>query len=266
MEEANYTVYKHTSPSEKVYIGITSKTAKERWGRNGIAYKPQTVLWNAICKYGWENIEHDIIASGLGESEAKDLEIALIAECRSMDGRFGYNRTIGGDGTQGWKHTEKQHAALMRNNKGNKYALGCIRSAETKAKISASRKDKAAVAQIGLDGKLIRIFKSVADAAKNVDGSRSNIAACCGGRQLTAYDYQWRYFGEEHSAEKVLKGGKFQPIQIVQLTISGEEVARYDSIKSAAKQFGCGLGRSGIARCLDGRAHKAYGYMWQYAG
>lgn len=59
-----------------------------------------------------------------------------------------------------------------------------------------------------------------------------------------------------------MKGGKCQPVQIVQLTKDGEEVARFDSIKSAAKHFGCGDGRSGISACLNGKAHTAYGYRW----
>lgn len=260
--QAGYSVYKHTSPSGKVYIGMTSKNPQERWGRNGIAYRPQPVIWSAICKYGWDNIEHEIIASGLQEQEAKALEIALISVYRSRDSKRGYNCTVGGDGTRGWKYTKKQRAALLERLKGNKYALGCKRTDKTKNKISEARKDKHAVSQIGLNGELIKTFKSIADAAKSVNGSRPNIAACCNGRQLTAYDYQWRYVGEEHTASSVMKGGKWQPIEIVQLTKDGKEVARYESIKSAAKNFGCGNGRSGIASCLYGKAHTAYGYRW----
>ena len=31
MEERNYIVYKHTSPSNKVYIGITKQKPYKRW-------------------------------------------------------------------------------------------------------------------------------------------------------------------------------------------------------------------------------------------
>lgn len=37
----NYTVYRHTSPSGKVYIGITSMNPEKRWGKNGYGYRRQ---------------------------------------------------------------------------------------------------------------------------------------------------------------------------------------------------------------------------------
>ena len=54
----NYTVYKHTSPNGKVYIGITCKPTKARW-KNGKGYKNNDYFYNAILKYGWENFSHE---------------------------------------------------------------------------------------------------------------------------------------------------------------------------------------------------------------
>lgn len=41
MEDKLFTVYRHTSPSGKVYIGITCQDVKNRWqnGRRGGLYK-----------------------------------------------------------------------------------------------------------------------------------------------------------------------------------------------------------------------------------
>ena len=50
MEERNYIVYKHTSPSNKVYIGITKQTLKARW-KNGKGYKNNEHFTYAIKKY-----------------------------------------------------------------------------------------------------------------------------------------------------------------------------------------------------------------------
>ena len=47
-------VYVHISPSNKYYVGITSKEPKVRWGHNGNAYQTQ-YFSNAIKKYGWDN-------------------------------------------------------------------------------------------------------------------------------------------------------------------------------------------------------------------
>ena len=54
-----YVVYKHTTPSGKVYIGITGLKPERRW-RNGNGYKDNEHFYRAILKYGWDNIKHEI--------------------------------------------------------------------------------------------------------------------------------------------------------------------------------------------------------------
>lgn len=96
----NYTVYRHTSPSGKVYIGITCQKPERRW-RNGEGYKPKdgetTPFYRAILKYGWNNIQHEIIVSGISKDEACSLEKKLIKEHNSQNSRYGYNVLSGGD-------------------------------------------------------------------------------------------------------------------------------------------------------------------------
>ena len=69
MYKLAWTVYMHKFPNEKVYIGITSQTAENRW-QNGKGYKTQKLMWKAIQKYGWENIEHNILHDNLEEQYA----------------------------------------------------------------------------------------------------------------------------------------------------------------------------------------------------
>ena len=59
-----YSVYKHTSPNGKVYIGITSRKPEQRWS-NGYGYVKNKHFTHAINKYGWENIKHEILFSNL---------------------------------------------------------------------------------------------------------------------------------------------------------------------------------------------------------
>lgn len=91
-----YTVYKHTCPNGKVYIGITKQKPERRWGGNGIGYKENEYFYRAIEKYGWDNIKHEIIAEGLTEDEADAMEIELISKYRATDRNCGYNRHFGG--------------------------------------------------------------------------------------------------------------------------------------------------------------------------
>lgn len=111
----NYTVYKHTSPSGKVYIGITSMIPKERW-KNGKGYSTCLLFDRAIKKYGWENIKHEILFTGLTKEEAERKESELIASYKANDGRYGYNIENGG-GSVG-KHSPETLRKMSENRKG----------------------------------------------------------------------------------------------------------------------------------------------------
>lgn len=43
----------------------------------------------------------------------------------------------------------------------------------------------------------ISIYKSIGDAARDVNGSHSNIIACIKGRQKSSYGYWWKYYEED---------------------------------------------------------------------
>lgn len=96
-ENNKWTVYIHTSPSGKYYVGITSKKPNQRWGR-GSGYTKNTHFYNAIQKYGWDNFDHAIIATNLTKEEACEFEKAIIKEIRNIDKLLCYNITSGGEG------------------------------------------------------------------------------------------------------------------------------------------------------------------------
>lgn len=108
-----YCVYCHTFPNGKKYIGITKQEPSRRW-RNGKGYEGQPVF-NAILKYGWDNIRHEILFENLTKVEAEAKEIELIEALETNSHKHGYNVEIGGQ------------AVILSN--------------ETKAKISKTRKE-----------------------------------------------------------------------------------------------------------------------------
>ena len=73
---ASYTVYVHTFPNGKRYVGITCQDVKRRW-RDGKGYEGQ-VVYDAIIKYGWDNVKHEILFEGLTKEQAEEEEKALI--------------------------------------------------------------------------------------------------------------------------------------------------------------------------------------------
>lgn len=92
-------IYKHTSPSGKVYIGQTRKGVAERWrsGR-GYTYNPRTRFSYAIKKYGWDAFLHEIIEDNIeSQALANQREKYWISYYNSYDFNYGYNMTIGGD-------------------------------------------------------------------------------------------------------------------------------------------------------------------------
>lgn len=124
----NYCVYKHTFPNNKIYIGITCQKPEYRWN-SGKGYDNQLIMKRAIKKYGWENIKHEIIYSGLTDKEASDKEIELIALYESYLPSKGYNVSPGGN-----LISEDGKQRLRKSKLGNK------ESEETRLKKSVSMK------------------------------------------------------------------------------------------------------------------------------
>lgn len=116
-----YTVYMHIFPNGKRYVGITGQKVKDRWRVNGNGYKPQKMVYRAIKKYGWENIEHIIIAENLSVSEASKLERQTIAKYQTTNPMYGYNQSIGGENSPiGVKRSEETRRKLSVSHIGKK--------------------------------------------------------------------------------------------------------------------------------------------------
>ena len=145
----NWTIYEHITPSGKRYIGITSQKPEKRW-LNGNHYKKGTAFRCAIDKYGWNDIQHNIVSTDLTEKEAKWLENYLICYYRTFVGfkdSKGYNMTLGGEGSLGHVTTEETRRKQSESNKGKNKGKtspnkGKQMSEEQKKKISTSLKGR----------------------------------------------------------------------------------------------------------------------------
>lgn len=93
-----YCVYIHTNKIDgKKYVGQTvyGNNPNKRW-KNGKGYKGSTYFYNAIKKYGWDNFEHEIVASNLTKKEADTFERLLIDKLDLTNMENGYNLETGG--------------------------------------------------------------------------------------------------------------------------------------------------------------------------
>lgn len=206
----NYCVYKHISPSEKVYIGITSLNPTRRW-KNGEGYKNNLYFYRAIKKYGWNNFRHEIIHKGLTKEEACKEEQGLIDMYDSTNPRHGYNLSLGGEcSASGMRHTEeyKQKMSQLFSKENNPF-YGCHHTEEAKQKMSQihkgktiSEEQKEKITNSSVKAPIVcvelnKFFVSIRSAEKDLGIDHSNIIACLKGRQKTAGGYHWKYVAED---------------------------------------------------------------------
>lgn len=222
-----WTLYRHTSPSGKVYIGITSKKPTKRWAY-GHGYKNCIMFNRAIIKYGWNNIKHEVLFESLTEQEAKRLEIVLIRFYKELG--ISYNITDGGDGCPGhtWKWTNEQRrnykARDMSGSNNPNYGnhklagenhpmYGKTHTEEARRKIALAatgrthkltekhkellrKLNSKPVVQLDLDNNIIAKFESSAAAARFYGkgaSTASHIAACCRGERNKCLNCKWIY-------------------------------------------------------------------------
>lgn len=213
--ESNYKVYKHTFPNGKVYIGITKLKPKYRWGHNGNGYYRHPFLINAIKKFGWDNIKHEVLFENLTRQEAELKEVELISLHKSNQRQFGYNIQNGGYSKgkyneetilkmsiikRGRKHTLESRQKLSKSLKGIK------KDDEWKRKISLGNKGKKRSLEVRemnsrVHSKAVQcietgiIYKNAKEAAHMLgyNNRGTNIQNAVNREDKTAYKFHWRY-------------------------------------------------------------------------
>lgn len=245
--ENNYCVYMHTTPSGKVYIGITCRKPEKRW-KNGKGYSASQHFSNAIKKYGWGNIKHEVLLTGLSKKTACEMEKCFIQMYDSTNPANGYNATFGGD--EGLKITQEVRNKISRANKTaysdpqrrqtlRERALGYKHSDEARKRMSISHTGLSHIAS---------------------DDWKKNIS-----RSLKRHysDPQRR---EEHKKdfERLANFGKAKSRKVEQLDKNGNVICAYESLKEAGRMTGVGDGN--ISKCCNGKTKSAGGYIWRFAG
>ena len=190
----SYTVYQHKNKiNGKVYIGITAqRSANDRW-RNGSAYMGQH-FGRAIAKYGWNNFDHIIIATGLTKEDACTMERILIKAYDATNPQKGYNETLGGDGGGMYKkhHTEEAKEKISKARK----EIGF--SAEHKKHISEAKSgtkhhQAKKVYQYTKDMEFIKEWSYMTEASNELGICKGNISLCCLGKRPSAGGFVWKY-------------------------------------------------------------------------
>lgn len=244
-----YTVYRHTTPSGKVYIGITKQKPEHRW-QNGNGYKRNEHFYRAIQKYGWENIKHEIICQApLSAVQAGAIEKYFIHLFDSTNPDKGYNHSIGGEcGTLGahlsaetrkkmsyaWKHSDvciEHLKKVCEANKGRPSPVkGRHHSIEAKKHMSDSHKG----------------HQTSDETRKKISESNKNKK-----HKLT-----------KEGRTALIKAHKGKPAVNRKQVVCCETNEKYSSALEAA--ISIGLSSDRVAAACRGEQKTAGGYHWKY--
>lgn len=237
----SYTLYMHIFPNDKVYIGITCQKPESRWGKDGNAYQHNQYMQNAILKYGWNNIKHEILHTGLTKEAAEQKEIELIAKYKSNQREYGYNIENGGHVNCVSDETKRK---LSQIRKGRKLTQ------EQKMKISCSLLGRE-VSQL--------TKKRISEALKGREATEEAKAKMSIARKGKSSWNKGKELSQEHKTKlKAAKAHKTKKVLCV------ETNCVYESVRDAEKQLG--LSHGNLAKCCNNvyGFKTCGGYHWKY--
>lgn len=225
-----YVVYCHVFPNGKRYVGITSQSTKRRW-QNGEGYKGQ-VVYNSIQKYGWHNIEHNILYENLTKLEAEKKEIEIIKEWKTNDRKYGYNVESGGNlnkevsketklklseshkgqipWIKGRKHTDYSNELNRQKHLGKTaWNKGKVFGDSSKNKMSVSKKKLYENGWLPSNTKKVIcletgiIYNSAREAGRLLNLSSAHISSCCTGNRKSTGGFHFQHFegGDEYGSK-----------------------------------------------------------------
>jgi len=262
----------------KLYIG-KSNDIERRWREEVNCKQINNHLLNAFNKYGIDNFTFSVIVECSIE-ELDILEKKYIAEYKSYNKKFGYNKTMGGEGGC-WNEETKRKKSLQMMGEGNHF-YGKHHSEETIHKISKGRigekhwhyggknsketRHKQSITKIGglnpmakkvyqysKNGELIAIFDSCSTASRETGYGYSGIKNCCSGYSKTSFGFVWSY-GKFMS--ELLPNKRLRPVICV---TTGKT---YKSMTEAGKDTNTRI--QGIYEVCRGNRIRANGLCWAY--
>jgi group I intron endonuclease len=234
-EENKWCVYVHTNKiNGKKYIGQTCQIPEKRW-KSGLGYQRNPYFYNAIQKYGWENFEHEILASNLTLDEANNMEEFYINKFDTTNNMNGYNMQSGGQNRTHIDETkEKIRAAHLgkhvseetkeklrgKNSGENHPNYGHHRSEETKRKIGEAQM-----------------------------GEKNHMFG-------THHNEEWK----ENVRSKLIGSNSYKAKITIQLSKDLEFIKQWDCIVDAERA----LGITGIGAVCRGQRKTAGGFKWMF--
>jgi len=235
--------------NNKMYVGKMSKPINK-----SKTYLGSGVIINkAIRKYGKENFVKEVLEENISKEELSLREIFWINKLNTKLPN-GYNMTDGGEGFIGLKKTKQQIE------KHRKAITGKKASEETRKKMSDAHKGKKLSSEHVMNvSKALTGRKLSPEHIKKVSERNK-------GKKIS--EEQKKMISEFHKGRPTPEDTKIKmslsnkaKVKIQQLSLDGQVISTYESIKEAIRQTGTVA--SGVFRCLSGERKTHKGYIWK---
>lgn len=262
-KDKKYCVYVHINKiNGKIYIGQTCKKPEARWN-NGEGYRGSTCFYSAINKYGWDNFDHEIIASNLTKEEADNFERLLIKTLKTQNKEHGYNICDGGNtqnSMQGKKLSEEHKQKIRESKIGEKNPMYGVSLFGKKNGMYGKHYNE--------EWKQKRKEMFSGDNAPMYGKHHTEEA-----KKKMSESHKGKYSGEnspfygrshtDETKEKIRNAAKNRADikkSVIQLDDFGNFIKEWDCMASADKALG--ICRGCISQCLKGKQKHAGGYCW----
>lgn len=272
-DNKTYTVYVHINKvNNKAYVGQTCQSVQARWRKNGKGYKGQTKFINAIEKYGWDNFDHIILATGLTFEEADKKEQEYVKLYDSINN--GYNIQEGGhpggpDFSRPWKNHKREEIPIPE-------IEPYIKSKDKYENLGQGRRGQGSHLIICVNnGQVFETMKAAAEWANVTPEAISDVCrhetTSSGNSPETGERLVWQYL-EEYEKNPIkledielFKKPTYNSRKVLQLDPNTLEVLNvYNSITEAGRA----IGHPNLAKNFKSivkNNYTAYSYKWRYS-
>lgn len=229
-------IYKiYNDVNDKVYIGQTIRTIKQRWSqhRNNSEIFDYC-LYRSIRKYGINKFHVECIEKIDDENKTNlntkldEREIYWISYYDSF--KNGYNETIGG-----------------KDNAPNKFP-------------------ERPVLEYNINGKLLYRYNSISDASSSNNFSRSDIISCCSRKKVHRVHNKIFRYEDDPLTEQEINTYKLLYPKIYQYDFDGNLLNSFEFIQDAVNYLhdsGITAISGNIASCCKGKKLSAVGFVWR---
>lgn len=162
-------------------------------------------------------------------------------------------------------HTEVNHIDENPSNNNASNLEWCTHSQNINhgtrnRKVAKNTPNRREIDQYTKEGVFIKRYFSMSDASRVTGIDVSHISMCCRGVVRCAREYLFCYAGEFNPKPVTVKKTLPEDKKVVQLTMSGEFVAKYDTIADAAKYTNSNP--NNIGNTMRGLRKSCNGYIW----